>query len=64
MKPKTKKRPKTGGRQKGSGGVFVRLTIPKETAERLPSNAKELRGFLLDAALEKIQSDNSQIQDQ
>ena len=59
MKPKTKKRPKTGGRQKGSGGVFVRLTIPKETAEQLPSNAKELKKEILDAIIERVKNQRS-----
>ena len=59
MKPKTKKRPKTGGRQKGSGGAFVRLTIPKETAEQLPSNAKELKKEILDAIIERVKNQRS-----
>lgn len=53
MTPKKTKRPKTGGRQKGSGGVRVFLTIPKETAAKMPSNAKELKGAALDAIVGK-----------
>jgi len=53
MHTKTTKRPKTGGRKKGSGGVHIRLTIPKEAAAKMPSNAKELKGAALDAILEK-----------
>ncbi len=53
MHTKKTKRPKTGGRQKGSGGVRVFLTIPKETAVKMPSNAKELKMSALLAILEK-----------
>ncbi len=53
MHTKETKRPKTGGRQKGSGGKRVFLTIPKETAARMPSNARELKMSALLAILEK-----------
>ena len=59
MKPEQKKRPKTGGRQKGSGGVRVFVTIPKETAQQLPSNAKELRAEILNAIVERLKKQNS-----
>lgn len=59
MHTKTKKRPKTGGRQKGSGGVRVFVTIPKETAQQLPSNAKELRAEILNAIIERLKKQNS-----
>ena len=59
MHTKTKKRPKTGGRQKGSGGVRVFVTIPKETAQQLPSNAKELRAEILNAIVERLKKQNS-----
>lgn len=60
MHTKTKKRPKTGGRQKGSGGVRVFVTIPKATAEKMPSNAKELKGAVLDAVIEKYNEQSNQ----
>ena len=53
MYTKKEKRPKTGGRQKGSGGKRVFLTIPKATAAKMPSNAKELKMSALLAILEK-----------
>jgi hypothetical protein len=60
-KGRPKGSPKTGGREKGSAGLRVLLTLPKATVERIASNTqtspteKELRVFLLKAVDEFLE---------
>lgn len=49
-------RAKTGGRTKGSGGVKIYATLPKDVAVLLPENPKEKNAFIAKAVLEYIKA--------